>query len=1162
MSLHSGLGTVSLGLCVGAFAVAGATKAAHKVMLACLVVISLGYLVWQVVDPRFTMASSKTLLITGLGALVGYLIGWVYTLRSALDHATKRNRLLTQFSEVILHLDNGCLKEVDLQGRLKNMNVAGQSLMEICDFANLHDSNWLDFWSDDSRDAVQRAFNEAKEGRPGSFSGFCPTLAGTPKWWDVLVVPIFGLKGNVESILALSWDVTDLQSSAQQLQAANHNFQDLLESLNDGFFCVDREGRFLQLNNKAEKLLGYEADKLLGMAFGEAFPDALAGDFALASCDVLESGIPRHFEAYFEPLKIWCRVDAYPKPEGIYVFFSDITAQVETLQQSQAAETRLRLTQKVARFADWQFDLATNELILSEQAASLLGIDRLTAKSSKDNWLRQLHPEDRLALVAALLDLNEGEKFLNVQARVRDTVCANTWRDFQFLGELLTFQAYPQGLLVGCMQDVSVQKQHERRLIDAETYAKSIIDAVPHPFCVLDEAGCILSVNQAWINHFQRSADLQSWTGIGCSYFELCNMASQRGDSSSPEFIDRTRALLNGTGDPFTLEYVANLAEGRKIFQVNALPMATERRQFLVMHEDISLQHELIANLQASETRFREMVEYLPYVYWVYDIAKGGLSYVSPALEKIWDMAPQCLYDDLETWLYLVHPDDKARAFQFQENLLQNLEPAEVEYRAIDACGRVFWIRNRAFPFYDADGKPERIVGIAEDITEARTYQDRLVSLEQLDTASGLPNQALFCNRLKAQCTQASQLNQEFLLLLISLDRLKWVRQCLGQQAKQDLIKQVTLRLQSALDSRGYLACIASDEFAILLSREEDIAYYSRLVQTLLDEFRQPFALSEELVTMTAGIGVARFPVDGDNEEALLRSATAAAYAVQKAGLTGYQCFIPGLLQDDTDALRLETELSRALEKQEFVLYYQPKLDLNSQQICGAEALIRWNHPVHGLVSPLRFVPLLERSGLIVQVGLWCIHQALAQLAQWQVQQLDGFVMAVNLSLRQLQPGLVGQVESALQRYGVAAGCLELELTESIMHEADRCTEIIKGLKALGVRVAVDDFGTGYSTLSSIRSFVPDTVKIDRCFLRDMESSPSDLTIVRSVIEMAHSLDMTVVAEGVETHEQKQLLERLQCDQIQGYLLGPPIVSDAFYEAFLPPAIPAFHTLE
>jgi diguanylate cyclase (GGDEF)-like protein/PAS domain S-box-containing protein len=1150
VSVTLGLDRVALGFLAGASALVGGASIARLPIPACLLFISLGYLLWRSLDSGLAAFSWETLMGI-MSVLVGYLGGHIVSLRRALGRETSRNRMLVELNDIFLQFEDGCLKEIDLQGRLKSMNGAGQVLMEVCDFEHIRNRNWLDFWQEESRGAVQKAFDAARQGRPGRFTGYCPTFASTPKWWDVLVIPVLGDTREVESLLVVSWDISNLKHSAQDLQAANHTFQDLLESLNDGFFCIDKERRFVQMNSKAEQLLRYPRDALLGMNFREAFPDALAGDFAAASCDVLESGIPRHFEAYFEPLQMWCRVDAYPKPDGVYVFFNDITAQVQALQRSEATETRLRLTQEIARFADWQFDLASHELILSEQAAELLAIDNATPEPEPSAWLRQLHPDDRLALVGALLDLNEGKTSLSVQARVRASEGSGIWRDFHFIGERVTSQPYPQGRLVGCMQDVSVQKQTERRLIDAQAYARSVIDAVPQPFCVLDEAGDILSVNQAWINYFLTERTFQGHAGVGANYLELCGMGARRGDPSSQALIDKLQALLRGVGDPFTLEYDAKLSEGMKTFKISTTPCATGRRQVLVMHEDITVQRELHASLQASEARFREMVEYLPLVYWVYDLVEARFSYVSPALEKIWNMAPQSLYDDVEAWRYLIHPDDKALAIQFQENLLVHHKPADVEYRAFDASGRLYWIRNRAFPFYGAASKAERIIGIAEDITEAHTYRDRMILAEQFDAMTGLPNRGSFDSRLERQCIQAHQAGQEFVLLVFSLNRLKWVRQCLGQPAKQELMVQIATRLQSALDGRGYLARLASDEFAVLLSRKDDIAYYMGVVQALLNRFKRHFTLGPELLTLTACIGVARFPADGDDKDALMRSAATAAYAVQQAGVAGYQCFTPGLLQDHADALRLETELNRALEQQEFVLYYQPQLSLHTQRICGAEALIRWDHPVHGLVSPLRFVPLLEQSGLIVQVGLWCIHQALSQLAQWQAQGLQDFVIAVNLSLKQLQPGLVSQVDSALQSYGVAPQCLELELTESVMFEVGKSVEIIGELKALGVRIAVDDFGTGYSTLGSIKSFVPNTVKIDRGFLRDIDSNSADLTIVRSVIEMAHSLGMTTVAEGVETSEQKRLLEQLKCDQIQGYLLSPPIEANAFHGRFL-----------
>lgn len=873
LSLHQGQHLASAGLCAAAFAVAGA---AGKRMSLCLLSLCLMWLIYTAGSADIAHYG----LATGLSMLAGFLFGQCCALRGVLQQEKRRNHRLKQFSNMLLLPDDACLKEIDLQGRIKSMNLAGQQLMNVSDFSLIFNSTWLDFWLDKSQHAVQQAFAKARDGRTARFSGFCPTLTGTPKWWDVLLYPVFDMHGAVESVLALSRDVSDLQNSNHQLQAANNTFQSLLDNLNDGFFCLDKEGRFLQINRRAEELLGYPQEQLVGRAFHEVFPDALSGDFAAASRDIVEFGIPRHFEALFAPLNIWCRVNAYPKPEGIYVFFNDITSRVTALQESHATETRLRLTQKVARFADWQFDLATNKLIFSAQAALLLDV-RLAKTASNEEWLRLFHPADQLALVSALLDLNEGKKSLNVQVRARDAVCAGEWKHFQLMGELLVSQACPQGLLVGCIQDVSLQKQHEHRLMEAEAYAKSVINAVPQPFCVLDESGHILSVNQAWIRFFQGDDALQPCSVTGSNYAQLLVRLSLEGNTSASELIDRLNALLNGTGDPFAVEYMASLSEGEKVLQITALPVATAARQFLIIHEDISLQRELVRKLQESEARFREMVEYLPHVYWVYDIAKGGLSYVSPALEKIWHMAPHALYQDLNAWLDLVHPEDKARAVAFQTQLLHDHQPAEVEYRALDGNGRVFWIRNRAFPFYDGQGRAERIVGVAEDITEVRTWRDQMAAIKELDAVSGLPNRALFCQRLQEQCIQSGKKQQLFQLLLLRLDRLQWVRQRLGQQVEQELIKASTERLQTALDGRGYLARIANDEFAVLFSRVEDMTQLSTIAEALLAQFNQPFMVDAEPFILVASAGVASFPADGDNEETLISCAAAALQAAR-----------------------------------------------------------------------------------------------------------------------------------------------------------------------------------------------------------------------------------------------------------------------------------------
>lgn len=571
---------------------------------------------------------------------------------------------------------------------------------------------------------------------------------------------------------------------------------------------------------------------------------------------------------------------------------------------------------------------------------------------------------------------------------------------------------------------------------------------------------------------------------------------------------------------------------------------------------DISLQRDLLAQVQVSEARFREIVEHLPHVFWEFDVPTGKVTYLSPAFERTFGINPTALYVDPRAWLKLVHPEELDIARHFERHAFVDQQPAEAEFRARSANGRDVWIRNRAFPFIDANGQVQRIVGIAENISEARFYQQRLYKADHFDNVCGLPNRLLFTERLEFQCRQPAKPDRQFMVMIIAVKRLKWVDQSLGQKAKEDLIRQVAQRFTSALTDRGYLASFGGGEFAVLLSRKEDISSYESIAQNLQAALDEHFIWGTDTVVLSARIGAAQYPSDGDTSELLLKHANVALYSLQSADRSGFAIFSQDLLQSSRDTLKLETELARALQQQEFMLYYQPKYSLTEHRVCGAEALIRWQHPIHGVVGPLRFVHLLESTDLIVPVGRWCIDHALAQLAAWQRQGLCDFVMAVNVSLKQLRPELVEHVRIALEEHAIAPHLLELELTESVMHEQGGATGVVDELRAMGVRIAVDDFGTGYSTLGSLKSFVPDTLKIDKQFLNEMEHDAADQAIVRGVIAMAHALNMNVVAEGVECAQQKKMLEQLECDEIQGYLLSPPIEPKAFAERFLTALLP------
>ena len=1272
-----GLGRLEVALLVWGCALTMATvkRLAWQAFSVCGLVTLVGCLVWYVIDPHPYDIDIHLVIVCGLVISVSYLSGKVARLKTRLKQQHIHNHLLAQFSSILTQSPDVCLKEIDLSGRLLSMNDQGRLLMEVCNSEQVHGANWLSFWKDEWAQKARQAFDQACLGMPGRFVGQCDTLNGTSKWWDVLVLPVRGQQGQIETILAFSWDITEAQRNAAKLKNTHDEFDALLNNLDEGMYRLDQEWRFIQVNEMAEVLLRRTRKELLGAYIWDLYPEDEDRELGSAYRDVMYSGFPRHFEFYFRPFQQWHRVSAYPRPNGITVFFSNITSDVASVQQSQTTETRLRLAQEIGRFADWQFDLASRELMLSEQAIQLLNISMEAGGSHQDELMKHLHPDDRLGLVSALLDLTEGKASLSVSLRLRHVGRSGVWRNFQFAGVVLRPKAHPQGLLVGCMQDVSLQKHREQRLIQAEAFTRSILDALPQLVCVLDEAGTVITVNQAWTQFIDTHPAQWDWPDAGTNYLTFCAGMAGRDGAVAQTILAKLQSLLDGEGDPFSLEFKMDLGDEVRVFKMFALLMDTEQKQLLIVHEDVTetarlqrtlntqaqrlkliyegssdglwewipqrkalylserfieligsipdehqpfpqwlieqthpdetealvsmlechlvhdapfdielrlqtamgwhwfrirgkaeregdvlvrfagslmdidFQRDLLAQLQESEARFREMVEYLPHVFWVYDISKEKVSYVSPAFQKIWGHSPELLYENATQWISLVHQDDQPLVERFHQEVIWHHRSAEVEYRSADANGKLLWVRNKAFPFPNAQGEVARIVGIAEDITEARTYQEQLYAAAHFDSLSGLPNRVMFHKRLEEQCVQAGKGNREFSVLFIGLDRIKWVQQCLGQRIRDELVNQVSERFQTVLGARGYLANLASDEFAVLLSREEEMAHVHDVIKALLQSLDEHFLLATESIRLTGCIGVAQYPLDGDTAEQLIKNANAAVYAVQKSGRNGYQFFNQGLLKHSFDTLKLEAELSRAIDQNEFVLYYQPKVDMANQQVCGAEALIRWEHPAHGLLSPLRFISLLEETGLIVPVGLWCIDQALAQLAEWQSRGLGHFVVAVNLSLRQLQPDLCEQVRASLERHVIEPGCLELELTESIMPEAgSESSAIINDLKTLGVRIAVDDFGTGYSTLGSLRSFVPDTLKIDRCFLNEMASNASDRAIVKSVIEMAHALSMTVVAEGVESLEQQRLLEELHCDQMQGFLISPPVDAVIFEE--------------
>lgn len=445
------------------------------------------------------------------------------------------------------------------------------------------------------------------------------------------------------------------------------------------------------------------------------------------------------------------------------------------------------------------------------------------------------------------------------------------------------------------------------------------------------------------------------------------------------------------------------------------------------------------------------------------------------------------------------------------------------------------------------DGSVRNYYAIFTDITQRRQAEARVQHLTHHDALTDLPNRTLLADRLDFLLRHSQRASEALALLVIDLDRFKYVNDSLGHEAGDRLLVELAQRLQQAVRQQDTLARMGGDEFALLLpqTHAEGAAHLSRQI---IDLIARPVAIDGHELIVTASVGIALHPGDGHTVGELLQAGDTAMYRAKAAGGANFQFYAPEMHRNASRVLQLENQLRRALERQELALHYQPQIHLQTGQRLGCEALMRWQHPEHGSVSPAEFIPIAEQSGLIVTIGEWALRQAAQQARTWQDAGLPPLVMAVNVSAPQFQqPDFPDLVQRVLHDTGLAPRWLELEITESVVSaDPEQAVATMHRLQALGVSLSVDDFGTGYSSLSYLKRFPIHKLKIDQSFVHDLTTDPSNLSIVTGIIAMAHSLGLQTVAEGVETPVQAQALQQKGCDVGQGYLYARPMPADDF----------------
>ena len=444
---------------------------------------------------------------------------------------------------------------------------------------------------------------------------------------------------------------------------------------------------------------------------------------------------------------------------------------------------------------------------------------------------------------------------------------------------------------------------------------------------------------------------------------------------------------------------------------------------------------------------------------------------------------------------------------------------------------------------HDDAGAVEFYSAIARDMGERKRFEEELRHQATHDSLTGLPNRVLLQDRLETALMTAQRQKIGVAVLFLDLDNFKRINDTLGHSAGDALLRQVGERLRNRLRTTDTVGRRGGDEFMVVFNHPCDVKEVMAVVNKVRGVFAQPFNCEGEELFVTCTLGVALSPEDGRDAETLVKNADIAMYRAKEKGKDQYQFYIPDMNAESRAMLTLETELRRALDRGEFVLHYQPQLDVRSRRTVGFEALIRWQHPRQGLLMPDQFVPLLEESGLIVSVGEWVLRSACAQWRAWRAQGWRGLRVAINVSARQFgSSDIVELVRQVVEEEQVPAACVELEVTETVvMQDVMRAAEILNDLRRIGVRPAIDDFGTGYASLSYLKRFAIDILKIDQSFVYDVDSDYDDAAIIEAITSLGHNLGMEVVAEGVETQAQFEFLRSQGCDTVQGYLVGRPM---------------------
>lgn len=627
-----------------------------------------------------------------------------------------------------------------------------------------------------------------------------------------------------------------------------------------------------------------------------------------------------------------------------------------------------------------------------------------------------------------------------------------------------------------------------------------------------------------------------------------CQQIQQYPDSDQTVVV-----MVTGLDDYDSIENAYNAGATDFITKPINWPILSHRIRYLLRNQDIY--HSLVSN----QKRLSNAQSIACLGDWTWDVVQDVIT-ASEQMYRLFGETPGLKPASLNAFLQRVPGEDRSKITQAFEQVLEQADaPNKLSHRILRKDGSEGYVNHQVYVSFNEQGQAISVQGVMQDITDIQKAEKKIENLSNYDSLTGLPNRNLLAEHFVQDQQHMGADEQKTALLYIDVDRFKRVNDSEGYQGGDQILRILGRRINNLLthsslvkqrsdkhDGEALLSRIGGDEFILYLSGDYSTHRIIDIAQAVLAEISAPIVLQDHEFFLTAHIGISLAPDDGEDFSTLTRNAETALDQAKQGSDERYKFFNQSMNEQALRRISLETKLYRAIKDEEFVLYYQPKVDISSGELIGLEALVRWRQSDGGLISPAEFIPLAEETGLIVELGEWVMHSACKQAVEWQQLGYPALQISINLSPRQfMQNDIVASIQGALDLSGLAPELLDVEITEGvIMQDIEANIDVLRGIKNLGVELSIDDFGTGYSSMSYLKKLPLDTLKIDRSFVIDITRSNSDLAITKSIVSLARNLKLKTIAEGVETVGQRQILSAIGCEMIQGFLISKPIPAE------------------